>query len=137
MQVISGRRVHLEAGGLSSDCVSNSAARGRAVFNEMQADVFTAASAFGACRYCYCCFVKNNLPIKTRFLPDEMGEIGRNAEMKKPLFCRGLRGIATLCSNHLREWMGIEPTWPLFRGHTGFEAQDGHQIRVHSPSEIY
>ncbi len=22
-----------------------------------------------------------------------------------------------------REWMGIEPTWPLFRGHTGFEAR--------------
>jgi hypothetical protein len=37
----------------------------------------------------------------------------------------------------LREWMGIEPTWLLFRGHTGFEAQDGHQIRVHSPSEIH
>ena len=31
-----------------------------------------------------------------------------------------------------REWMGIEPTWPLFRGHTGFEARGGHQIRVHS-----
>ena len=31
-----------------------------------------------------------------------------------------------------REWMGIEPTKPLFRGFTGFEAQDGHQIRVHS-----
>ncbi len=33
----------------------------------------------------------------------------------------------------LLEWMGIEPTWLLLRGHTGFEAQDGHQIRVHSP----
>ena len=31
------------------------------------------------------------------------------------------------------KWMGIEPTWLLFRGHTGFEAQGGHQIRVHSP----
>ena len=28
--------------------------------------------------------------------------------------------------------MGIEPTCPLFRSHTGFEAQGGHQIRVHS-----
>ena len=55
--------------------------------------------------------------------PAEMGEIGRNAEMKIPLFCKGLRGIATVCSNRLREWMGIEPTWLLLRGHTGFEAQ--------------
>jgi len=40
----------------------------------------------------------------------------------------------TTDDNEKREWMGIEPTWPLFRGHTGFEAQDGHQIRVHSPT---
>ena len=31
-----------------------------------------------------------------------------------------------------REWMGIEPTWRLFRRHTGFEAQGGHQSREHS-----
>ncbi len=31
-----------------------------------------------------------------------------------------------------REWMGIEPTRRLFSRHTGFEAQGGHQIRVHS-----
>ena len=30
-----------------------------------------------------------------------------------------------------REWMGIEPTWPLFRGHTGFEARGSHQICIH------
>ena len=31
-----------------------------------------------------------------------------------------------------RERMGIEPTWRLFSRHTGFEAQGGHQSRVHS-----
>lgn len=33
-----------------------------------------------------------------------------------------------------REWMGIEPTRPLFRGLTGFEARDRHQLCNHSRS---
>ena len=43
----------------------------------------------------------------------------------------GVRAVFAL----KREWMGIEPTWLLLRGHTGFEAQCVHQIRVHSPIE--
>ena len=35
-----------------------------------------------------------------------------------------------------REWMGIEPTWPLLSGHNGFEIRGGHQIRVHSRALI-
>ena len=63
--------------------------------------------------------------------------------MKKPLCFKGLRAIATVCgvrrkSREIvqREWMGIEPTRPLFRTLTGFEAQGGHQIRVHSPNRF-
>ena len=33
-----------------------------------------------------------------------------------------------------REWKGIEPSRRLFSRHNGFEARDGHQIRVHSRS---
>ena len=30
-----------------------------------------------------------------------------------------------------RKWKGIEPSRRLFSRHNGFEARDGHQIRVH------
>lgn len=40
----------------------------------------------------------------------------------------GVRAVSAI----KREWMGIEPTRRLCSRHTGFEAQDGHQIRVHS-----
>ena len=39
-----------------------------------------------------------------------------------------------------RKWKGIEPSRRLFSRHNGFEARDGHQIRVHfpgSPAESY
>jgi len=34
----------------------------------------------------------------------------------------------------LREWIGIEPTRRLCSRLAGFEAQGGHQSRVHSPT---
>ena len=46
---------------------------------------------------------------------------------------RGNPRSATYLQFVKREWMGIEPTRRLFSRHTGFEAQGGHQIRVHSP----
>ena len=50
-----------------------------------------------------------------------------------PILLSRFCGISTKpAEEKKREWMGIEPTWPLFRGHTGFEARGGHQIRVHS-----
>ena len=36
-----------------------------------------------------------------------------------------------------REWMGIEPTKPLFRGFTGFEARGSHQIYKHSRNQKF
>ena len=35
-----------------------------------------------------------------------------------------------------REWKGIEPSWRLLRRHNGFEARDGHQIRIHSRNRL-
>ena len=35
-----------------------------------------------------------------------------------------------------REWMGIEPTWLLFRRHTGFEAQDGPDTNGNDSNEL-
>ncbi len=40
----------------------------------------------------------------------------------------------TAAENEKREWMGIEPTRPLFRGLAGFEARGSHQIYKHSRS---
>ncbi len=47
----------------------------------------------------------------------------------------GAAAITRLLADNKRERMGIEPTWRLFRRHTGFEAQGGHQSRVHSRRE--
>lgn len=53
----------------------------------------------------------------------------------EPLEPATVPGVATRCEGAAeaarREWMGIEPTWPLFRGHTGFEARGSHQICIH------
>ena len=53
-----------------------------------------------------------------------------------PRLCREIRHSARVNERAektaQREWMGIEPTRPLFRGLTGFEARGSHQIYKHS-----
>ena len=53
-----------------------------------------------------------------------------------PRLCRRIRHSARVNERAektaQREWMGIEPTRPLFRGLTGFEARGSHQIYKHS-----
>ena len=51
---------------------------------------------------------------------------GATREARNPLF----QGVEA----KKREWMGIEPTRPLFRGLAGFEARGSHQIYKHSRS---
>ena len=60
----------------------------------------------------------------------------RHKSRSNPRLCRGIRHSARVNERAVktaqREWMGIEPTRPLFRGLTGFEARGSHQIYKHS-----
>ncbi len=56
---------------------------------------------------------------------------------RNPLQGNGFESVSEslrVAENEKRERMGIEPTRPLFRGLTGFEARGSHQIYKHSRS---
>jgi len=66
---------------------------------------------------------------------DEPTSETTDSARQNPLPGNGFESVSEslrVAENGKREWMGIEPTWPLFRGHTGFEARGGHQSRLHS-----
>jgi len=69
--------------------------------------------------------------------PDTAESTSETADSARPnpLQGNGFESVSEslrVAENGKREWMGIEPTKPLFRGFAGFEARGSHQIYKHS-----